>query len=347
MTEPLTYSLVVDESGAGRVIKSLLQSQLKVSTHLLRQLPGKGQVTRNGDPTRLNERAAVGDIINIMLPIETSEVVPLSMALDIRYEDREILVVNKPAGMLSHPTARERLGSIQSGLRAYLSAQGRVPHAVHRLDRDTSGLVMFAKHAHAHHLYDDALRKGLLHRVYVAIAEVDLDIASEGVLVQNTWHTVQLPIAQDPAKPSRRVIESDGQYARTDYRVISVLHPNKDSSREDGLRPIALLQVVLFTGRTHQIRLHMSSNGLPLLGDPDYPKPCESTVRRTAWTPLKRQALHAIQLGWEHPLSGHQHVVDAPPPPDLRSVWRRAGGQDSDFSALQTDATALHHVRIL
>lgn len=347
MTEPLKYTLTVDQGGAGRTIKSLLQSKLKVSTRLLRQLPGQGIVTRNGEPTRLNERASEGDIINIMLPIETSDIVPVPMDLDIRYEDEEILVVNKPAGVLSHPTARERLGSIQSGTRAYLAKEGRVPHAVHRLDRDTSGLLMFAKHAHVHHLYDDALRRGLLHRVYMAIVEIGEDADHKGLITRDTWHTVQLPIAEDPTKPSRRVVDESGQPARTDYRVLSLLPLPIHGHATRQPKAVALLQLVLWTGRTHQIRLHMSTIGLPLVGDPDYPRRAGDGTETSGWSPLKRQALHAIQLGWEHPLTGHPHVVSAPPPPDLRSVWRRAGGADSDFSLLLTDTAALHHVRIL
>lgn len=348
MSNPLRYTLTVGEDEDGRVIKRLLQSKLKMSTRLLRQLPQDDYVRRNGHAARLNERATKGDIIEIMLPSEKSLVIPVTMALDICYEDDEILVVNKPAGLLTHPTARERLASIQSGLLAYLAPADRVAHCVHRLDRETSGLVMFAKHAHIHHLFDEALRKGGLHRVYTALVRVN---QNDEVLQQphGTWHSVELPIAQNPDKPSRRIIDDTGQAAHTDYRVVSVsgamdeVHARQGSNSN---QVVALLQLVLWTGRTHQIRLHMAASGMPLVGDPDY----GSTAVPSAPAPalgLKRQALHAIQLGWQHPVTGEQHAVSAVPPADLRAAWRRVGGSDANWDALQRDSSALHRVRIL
>lgn len=363
--EPLTYRLAVGTAEDGREIRNLLRSKLWMSTRLLRQLPGQPAVYRNGIACKLNERAAKGDIIKVMLPAETSEVVPVAMSLDISYEDEEIVVVNKPAGMLTHPTARERLGSIQSGLRAYLEPQGRIPHCIHRLDRDTSGLVMFAKHAHPHHLFDEALRRGHVHRVYVALARVTgpyldaarpsedhrdpVDSPSQHVAGE-TWQTVDLPIAQHPDKPSRRVIASDGQRARTHFRVVK---------RQGN---VALLQLVLETGRTHQIRLHMAAIGLPLVGDADYGaavdrdaapdvggsgSPDASRDHAAVRLTLHRQALHAAQLGWRHPVTSEVHWASAPPPADMRAVWRRLGGTDSDWTGLLSDTSALHRVRIV
>ncbi|MDQ0188537.1 RluA family pseudouridine synthase [Alicyclobacillus cycloheptanicus] len=270
-----------------------------------------------------------------MLPPETTDIVPMAMDLDIRYEDDEIVVVNKPAGLLTHPTARERIGSIQSGLYAYLSPQGQVPHCVHRLDRDTSGLVLFAKHAHVHHLFDEALRKGQVHRVYAAIVHVAENVPGTPAdddtpgLTTGAWHTIDMPIALHPDKPSRRIIAPEGQRAVTHYRFAAV-HP-----------PAALVQLVLETGRTHQIRLHMAAAGMPLVGDRDYGNPALPAMG------LRRQALHAVQLGWRHPVTGVTRTVSAAPPADLRAAWRRAGGRDEDWAFLLEDEEALHHVRIV
>ncbi len=106
----------------------------------------------------LNQPVSEGDKILVKLPREHSDIPPEPVDLDIRYEDAEVIVINKPPGMLTHPTARERTGTLLAGVAYHLQGQGAVPHSVHRLDRDTSGVVMFAKHAHIHHLFDIALR---------------------------------------------------------------------------------------------------------------------------------------------------------------------------------------------
>lgn len=325
LPEPPTYHLTVATADGGRTIRSLLQAKSHMSTRLLRQLPSEGGVLRNGVAARFNERTAAGDSIVVRLPMESSDVSPVAMALDIRYEDEEIVVVNKPPGLLTHPTARERLGAIQSGLCAYLAPSGRVPHCVHRLDRGTSGLIMFAKHAHAHHLFDEALRRGLLHRVYAALVRCDPVLP-----MPDGWQSVELPIAEDPDKPSRRLIDADGQRAVTHFRYI-----NRHGD-------MALLQVVLETGRTHQIRLHMAAQGMPLIGDPDY-----GDAAKTVSAVLHRQALHAIQLGWRHPVTDEHQVATALPPADLRATWKRAGGDDADWDGLMQDTLALHRVRIV
>jgi 23S rRNA pseudouridine1911/1915/1917 synthase len=330
----IDYRIHIDDRLAGRTLKGILQSEFKFSTRLLRNGILRDRITKNGEPVYLNQPVCEGDEIYIMLPKEESELEPEPMSLDIRFEDEEIIVVNKPAGCLTHPTARERSGSILAGVYAYLRPQGLVPHSVHRLDRDTSGLIMFAKHAHSHHLFDLALRAGHLHRTYTAIVNHTDAFAVPDV---GEWAIIDLPIAQDANKPSRRIISAAGQRAITHYRVFAQT------------KELSMVQVVLETGRTHQIRLHFSAIGMPLVGDKVYgwrPRETSSGANihlknAPPWQGFERQALHAHQLAWTHPVYKRDRGVEASPPDDMQNLWHHAGGADDAWKTLMADQPAL------
>ncbi len=287
-----------------------------MSKRLLRHLIDHDGVKVNGRSTYLTSRVLVGQSIEIILPQETSAIAPESIKLDIRYEDDEVLVVNKPSSVLTHPTAHERSGSLLAGVASYLQPLGQVPHCIHRLDRDTSGVVMFAKHAHTHHVFDVALRAGKVHRAYVAL--VYCSKMPELQANDSGFFTLNLPIAGDPNHPSRRMISPDGQVAITHFRIW------------DWVGKVAIVQLILETGRTHQIRLHMASVGLPLLGDRDYtmafsaqpiPKDADSYRKMMA-----RQALHAYNLTWTHPVTDETVHVSAPIADDMVELWTELGG---------------------
>ncbi len=319
----------VTDKQEGRVLKNLLRSEFQISSRLVNKLLKTQGILRNGKPAHLLQTVNRGDVINVMLPKEVSDVRPEPMELDIRYEDSEIIVVNKPPGMLVHPSAKEREGSLLAGVASYLEPESLVPHSVHRLDKDTSGLVMFAKHAHAHHLFDVALRKGHMHRAYCAL--VHLATNAESLF---DWQKIQLPIGQDPGQPSRRIVSADGQRAVTNVRLIA------------NIGPIGIAQVVLETGRTHQIRLHLASIGMPILGEPHYrwhysmqpatasEQNLEDTFARLT-AGLNRQALHAYRLAWMHPVTKQSQVVLAPLAPDLEHFLFRQGMTDSTWLQIQ------------
>jgi 23S rRNA pseudouridine1911/1915/1917 synthase len=341
----LIYELVISPEHAGKPLRSVLQSELRASRRLLRQLIQTNGVLKNGQPARLIDPVREGDQISVRLPEESSFVEPEPMDLDIRYEDDEVLVINKPAGVLTHPSSKERQGSLLAGVRAYLGPES-APHSVHRLDRDTSGLILLAKHAHAHHLFDLALRQGQLHRVYWAFVwSADREPLPE----PTDWRVIDLPIAVDPAKPSRRVVSPEGRRAVTHYRIIArqVL---------DGAA-LEWVQVVLETGRTHQIRLHMASIGKPLVAERVYdggysrePLPVSvEAVAQADWVEaaIRRQALHAAWLAWTHPVTGQFRWVAAEPPADIRALWTTAGGTDEALAQWMEDMSGWQRLQAL
>ncbi|WP_083521241.1 RluA family pseudouridine synthase [Alicyclobacillus kakegawensis] len=311
------YTLRVGPERAGHMIKTVLQYELRMSRRLQRALIKSGGVYRNGQPARLIDRVEAGDWLTVELPAEASNLVPEPMPLDIRYEDAEILVVNKPPGVLVHPSAHERSGSLLAGVLDYLQPHGQVAHSVHRLDRDTSGLLMFAKTSHSHHLFDIALRAGALHRAYFAIV-YGLTEAACSSAFPGPWQTISLPIGPNPSRPSRRIISADGQQAITHYRVVG------QAGR------LAALQLHLETGRTHQIRLHCAAMGMPLVGEADYTADYSILpVAKNEPIAFPRQALHAYQLTWTHPVDNTRKQVQAEPPKDMRRLWTSEGGDDA------------------
>ncbi len=318
------YSFQITEELAGRKLGSILQSEYKMSRRLLRHLINSDGVKVEGQTVYLTTRMEAGQRIEVELPLESSHIPPEKIDLDIRYEDEEVIVINKQPGILTHPTAHERTGSLLAGVSYYLHSSGQVPHCVHRLDRDTSGVVMFAKHAHTHHVFDMALRARKMHRLYVALvycADIPkLETNEDGYM------TIDLPIAEDPDHPSRRVISPDGQRAITHCRIW------------DKVGKVAIAGLVLDTGRTHQIRLHMASVGLPLIGDRDYtmayagkeiPRDADSYRRM-----LQRQGLHAYQLHWVHPVVRSETRVSAPVYGDMMELWSELGGNDSVWDTI-------------
>lgn len=313
----MDYTLIITESLAGRQWKSILRSQFGASARLLHKMTQTNGVYVNGLPVYLTARANTGDKLCLTLPKETPTVTAEPQNLDIAYEDAEILVVNKPPGMLTHPSARERYGSLLAAAQARLTAEELVPHCVHRLDRDTSGLVMLAKHAHVHHLYDLALRQGLIHRTYAAIVHWPSEIETNRAPL--TWQTIDLPIAQDPNAPSKRRVGEEGKAAVTHYAVVA---------QAGGY---ALVVVLLETGRTHQIRAHFAAIGHPLAGEPHYQgtekeQPQSGLRNRRPNGALRRQALHAIRLTWRNPFTDITRCATAAPPADLVRFWCSLGG---------------------
>jgi 23S rRNA pseudouridine1911/1915/1917 synthase len=209
--------------------------------------------------------------------------------LNILYEDDFSLVVNKPAGVEVHPSVQGQRGTLAHAVAAYYEATGqrcRVRH-IHRLDKETTGPVLYAKNELAHYVFDKAMREKEIERIYVAIAE--------GV-ISKAKGTIDAPIGQDRHHPTRRRVSETGEPAVTRYEVVETF-PD-----------LTLVRLRLETGRTHQIRVHLSHIGHPLTGDGMY-----GGSRRY----MQRQALHGEKLVWRHPWTGERLEVRAPLPEDM------------------------------
>jgi 23S rRNA pseudouridine1911/1915/1917 synthase len=216
------------------------------------------------------------------------------MDLNVLYEDDFTLVMNKPVGVEVHPSQQGQRGTLAHGVAAYYDAAGvacRVRH-VHRLDKETSGPVLYAKNEMAHYMFDKGMREKTIERIYLAVAE--------GIISQDRG-TIDKPIGQDRHHSTRRRISETGDPAVTKYEVLERFPEH------------TLVRLRLETGRTHQIRVHLSSLGHPLAGDGLY-----GGNRKY----IKRQALHGEKLMWTHPWTGERMSVKAPLPNDMGELLR-------------------------
>lgn len=271
----------------------------------------EGRLTVDGVAVKPSFRVRGGELLSLDQP-ETARLQdqPQSIPLNILYEDAEVLVIDKPAGLVVHPGAGNPDGTLVNALLAHRPALGTLPRAgvVHRLDKDTSGVMIIAASSRAHAAFIEALAERSMRRSYVAIVE--------GWLVSGAEY--KQPIGRDPHHRVRQAVREDGKPAHTSVRV------------RERYRAHTLIQADLHTGRTHQIRVHLSHAGYPLVGDSVYgargrlpPKPAPELVQ--VIRAFRRQALHAETLTFEHPGSGEPMTFTAPWPEDLETLraWLR------------------------
>lgn len=234
-----------------------------------------------------------------LFPKERPDFPPDWMELNILHEDEFTLVVNKPAGIEVHPSEQGQRRTLAHGVAAYYEMTGqelRVRH-IHRIDKETTGPVLYAKHEFAHYQYDKAMREKKIERIYLALAE--------GVIPQDKG-TIDKPIGQDRHHSTRRRISETGDPAVTHYQVVERFGDH------------TLVRLRLETGRTHQIRVHLASIGHPLAGDGMY-----GGTRKL----MQRQALHGEQLIWHHPWTGEKQQVRAPLPDDFHQALQTLRGK--------------------
>lgn len=258
----------------------------------------EGRVTVNGEPVKNNYKLQEDDEITLRVPPPKEMAIkPESMPLDIVYEDGDVVVVNKPRGLVVHPAPGHYSGTLVNGLLAHckdLSGINGVlrPGIVHRIDKDTSGLLMVAKNDKAHMGLAEQLKEHTVNRKYVAIVH--------GV-IPHEMGTIDAPIGRDPKnRQQMAVVFENSKPAVTHFIVL------------ERYKEHTLVELKLETGRTHQIRVHMKYIGYPLAGDPKYgPK---NTLE------LDGQALHAGTLGFIHPRTGEHLEFEAPMPKDLADI---------------------------
>ncbi|MCY8502233.1 RluA family pseudouridine synthase [Bacillus inaquosorum] len=287
--------LLINDKQDGQWMFSVLKTSLKASKPVIQDWVSHHQIKVNHESVTNNVIVKKGDRVFIDLQeSEESSVIPEYGELDILFEDNHMLIVNKPAGIATHPNEEGQTGTLANLIAYHYQVNGeacKVRH-VHRLDQDTSGAVVFAKHRLAHAILDQQLEKKTLKRTYTAIAEGKL---------KTKKGPIDSPIGRDRSHPTRRRVSPGGQAAVTHFKLIA----------SNAKERLSLIELELETGRTHQIRVHMASIGHPLTGDLLYGGGSKL---------LNRQALHAKKVQAVHPITGELIVAEAPFPVDIESL---------------------------
>lgn len=283
---------------AGQTVQRLLRRQLGIPEGMIARIKLRPTgICLDGRRCRTTERAAAGQLLQAEVGDLRSEtgIRPVPLPLDIRYEDEDLLVLDKPAGLATHGRALRGDATLANALAAYWGTD-RAFHPVTRLDRGTSGLLVVAKSGYAHERLRRMLHTEDFVREYLAL----------------TWGappeprgSITLPLKKDPTGGHRWTVDPAGLPARTDYTLLE---------RRGGL---SLLRLRLYTGRTHQIRVHLAALGCPLVGDWLY------GGERPAL--LDRPGLHSAALHLVQPITGREIDLDLPLPPDLAALWQDAG----------------------
>lgn len=291
-----------------RVDRFVADSLDDVSRAQVQRWIQEGLVTVNGRETKAARRLAVGDIVRVIVPpAEPAELVPWEVEIPVLYQDADCVVVDKPAGMVVHPAAGHERETLVNALVFHYPQLATMvgpeedlrPGIVHRLDRDTSGLLVVALTREAQAELQRQFRERRVKKTYLALVHGWLS-PSQGRIVA--------PIARDPRDRKRMAVVAGGRAATTGYQVRQyLLARNGDRYTLVEVRPL--------TGRTHQIRVHMSHIGHPIVGDPVY-------GRRKRRLPCPRQFLHACRLTFYRPSDGQRLTFESPLPDDLRAVLR-------------------------
>lgn len=294
---------VCDETSAGLRLDVFLSEQAELTRSAAQKLIENGAAQVNGQEAVKNYKLRCGDVVSAVLPEpEPAEAVPENIPIDIIYEDDALLVVNKPQGMVVHPAAGHLSGTLVNALlyhaKGRLSAINGVvrPGIVHRIDRDTSGILVVAKTNAAHLSLAEQIKEHSVHRAYLCIAYGRF---------KETEFTVDKPIDRHPKDRKRMAIVADGRRAVTH---VSVLRQYDDC---------ALLRCCLETGRTHQIRVHLSTLGHPIAGDPVYGVKTDRLAKKYS---LNGQLLHAAMLGFVHPDTQEYIEFSTPVPPYFQAI---------------------------
>lgn len=283
----------VGTSDSGKIIKDYLRSKLQFSRRSIINLKKSGGVTINGSVCHMNTILKENDIVEISFQDSESEnILPEQMQLDIIFEDDYLIVLNKKTDMPVHPTRNHIMGTLANGLAYYWLNNDRPikVRPINRLDKDTSGLVMFAKSAHIQHLLSYYVGREEFKKEYIAIVHGQ---------IREREGTIDLPIAREAEKSMKRVVHEDGDRAVTHFQTMAVSET------------YSVVNIRLETGRTHQIRVHMSHIGHPLLGDTLYGGNQEL---------ISRQALHAERITMLHPFTKKWHIFIASVPEDIQRL---------------------------
>ncbi|HEX6385887.1 MAG TPA: RluA family pseudouridine synthase [Anaerolineae bacterium] len=298
--------LTLDAPGE-RLDRALVAAMPDLSRAQWQRLIKEGQVTLAGEPVKASLRLEGGECIVAVIPeVEETELLPEAIPLDVRYEDEDILLINKPAGMVVHPAAGHERGTLVNAVLAHcpdLEGVGgeKRPGIVHRLDKDTSGLILVAKNERALRHLQAQFKARTVGKVYVALVEGQ---------IQPPAALIDAPIGRDPRQRKKMsvILSRTGSIrarpAQTRYRTITVYDD------------FTLIECELHTGRTHQIRVHLAYIGYPIVGDTVY-------GRRKQRIPLKRHFLHAAELTFKRPSDNQEVTFRTELPPELQGVLKQ------------------------
>lgn len=286
------FELIIPNDWDGLSVEQLFKNIWKAPKKQIHLFKMNKEVIVNGQPANWNTPLKKGEQLNIKLfKDEDFGVIPTFMDIDILFEDEHLLVVNKPNGVNTHPNLPEDDDTLANGVAFHLLAKGEQRHIkhIHRLDRETSGVVLFAKHALIGTLLDRLLEERKIKRTYVALVQ--------GKLTRKKG-TIDAPIGRDRHHPTKRRVSPTGQPALTRYKVIE---NNRQNTK---------VKCQLETGRTHQIRVHLSSLGHPIIGDKLYG---EEDFTEQLY-------LHAEELQFRHPLTLEEIQICCPAPWDSKGA---------------------------
>ena len=294
----LRFSVAEAEAGS-RLDRALARRNEVASRSFAERLLREGAVRVNGAVLSKSHKLEAGSVVEVELPAGAAATTPERVSVPILYEDEHLVVLDKPAGLAVHPGAGERKGTLVGQLLSLGAVGGPDPErpgVVHRLDRDTSGVLVVARSEHAHAALQEAIRGREVERRYFALVRGH---------PQSRTGRIDAPIGRDRRDPTRRSLDTDEpREAVTRFELL-------ESTSEH-----TLLEVRLETGRTHQIRVHLGAIGLPVSGDPQYGVAGDLG--------LERQFLHAHRLRFRHPITGAEVDVTSELPGDLEAALERA-----------------------
>lgn len=288
----LTYTIQPNDNFFN--VKELLKLKFQISDRLLVKLKKNKKIWLNSTPTFVDSRLKPFDIVEILIDFEekSENIIPTQMDLNIIYEDEYYIVINKPSGIAIHPSILHYTDSLANGVKFYFEQKNikKKIRPINRLDKDTSGIVIFAKNEYIQEFLVKEMKKNTFFKEYIAVCE--------GIF-ESKIGTINLPIGRKENSIIERCVCSDGDIAITHYNVLK------------SLKNTSVVHVTLKTGRTHQIRVHLSNIGHPILGDTLYGNP--SSV-------INRQALHAYKVKFIHPITGLNVEYIATIPSDIKSI---------------------------
>ena len=295
------FTFVLSEEEAGIPLKKVIKAKYHFSSRLMTKIKYQDLLMLNGEPVPGYKTGNTGDTVTVSIPDEVSHFEPQDIPLDIIYEDDDLLVINKQPGVTCHPTKGHKDQTIANGAMKYMQDTGQSfkIRFINRLDMDTSGVLMLGKNSFVQAELIKQMDNDITEKKYLALVS--------GIVEEDEF-LIDLPIGRPaPGTVNRMVVSTDSPEGYPSKTVVKVLNRFPNSKLDD----VTLVELKLLTGRTHQIRVHMSHIGYPLLGDALYGGPTDS---------FQRQALHALSFSCFHPIKKEKMEFIAPLPQDIKDL---------------------------